>query len=320
MNNLLKKQKNIKYKDFSLKKYDKVSVCSCDSGASRHIAKWLKDIDQKISYCLRGPAIEIFKNEFPIKNNISLKDCIENSNVLITGTGWSSDLEISAIKLAKENSIHVISVLDHWINYKERFFYKNEYILPDQIWVSDKLAEKLAIQEFPNIPIELLPNIWMENIKFSVKSLRSKYPRNSPGLNIVYFLEPIRKQWSSKYKESGEFIAIRYFFDNLHIIQKLNNINNSELLNLRFRLHPSENKEKSITFIDDFELLFDVYFSESSSLEEDLAWADIAFGIETQALVVAMECGIRAFSTKPKWAGKSLLPHDDLIHLSEIID
>ena len=98
--------KTIDLEELSEGTFKKVAVCACDSGASRHIAKWLKDINQEFFYYLKGPAIQIFNCENQFHSNSSLEECIEDANLLITGTGWSTDLEISAIKLAKEKSIY----------------------------------------------------------------------------------------------------------------------------------------------------------------------------------------------------------------------
>ena len=44
----------------------------------------------------------------------------------------------------------------------------------------------------------------------------------------------------------------------------------------------------------------------------------MALGMETQALICAIECDITAISTKPPWAEKCCLPHKKLLHLSNL--
>ena len=48
-----------------------------------------------------------------------------------------------------------ISVLDHWVNYKERFIRGGELILPDEIWVCDNHALALAKKAFPGARVSL---------------------------------------------------------------------------------------------------------------------------------------------------------------------
>ncbi len=314
----------INFNSFFKKRYDQISICACDAGASEHISAWTKNLDTKINYCLDGPAVRIFQRDHKKINNLDIEECLNNSNIHIAGTGWSSTLEIYSTKLAKEKSIYTISVLDHWVSYKERFIYQNELILPDEIWVSDELAKEIAKKDFPNIKISTLPNIWMENLKakFNYFSNGVKNIKNKPAQNLLYLLEPIRyaKQWHTKHNEICEFDALRNFIEKISILQKFSLIDkNINKINLRLRLHPSEENKKYNLFLSKLKLGINYSISNSQTLEEDLAWCDIALGIETQALISAMSCGIISLTTKPKWAGRCCLPHKNLVHLSDLV-
>ena len=73
----------------------------------------------------------------------------DTSSVVITGTGWSSDLEHQARKLAFSRNIPSVAVLDHWVNYRERFKRNGTSQLPGELWVSDAEAATFG---FPNVP------------------------------------------------------------------------------------------------------------------------------------------------------------------------
>ena len=200
-----------------------------------------------------GPALKIFQKENKNLINNNIEESLNGSCLHIAGTAWSTDFEISSTKLAKENSIYTISVLDHWVSYEQRFIYKGELILPHQIGVSDQMEKNIASNEFPSVKISILPNLWMNQLKAKVKfcTAKLKKSKNKPALNLLYLLEPIRssKQWETKYGDLSEFDALRYFFDKKSILKKLNYIDqNQSKLNLRFRLHPSEKIEKIKTF------------------------------------------------------------------------
>ncbi len=313
----------INFKNSLIKEPNLISICACDAGAAEHIYAWTKNINSRFNYCLNGPALKIFQKHDEKLVNLSIEECLEGSDIHIAGTAWSSDLEIHSTKLAKEKSIYTISVLDHWVSYKERFFYKDKLILPDEIWVSDKVAKEIASSLFPTVKISQLPNFWMDDLKVKVRDFSNEFEKydNNSELNLLYLLEPIResKQWETKKNELSEFDALRYFFDNLNSLKNFNfNSKYEKKLNLRFRLHPSEKKEKYNSFLVEFKSLVNYSISSSKNLEEDLAWCDIAFGIETQALICAIECDITAISTKPLWAGKCCLPHKKLLHLSNL--
>ena len=59
-------------------------------------------------------------------------------------TGTSSDYEKKAMLLARKYNKKVITYLDHWVEYRERFMIRNKIFRPDEIWVSDKYAFKIA--------------------------------------------------------------------------------------------------------------------------------------------------------------------------------
>ena len=319
-----KKIQKINFNKFLKNDYKQISICAFDAGAAAHILEWSNNFKCSIKYSLGGPALKIFSKGKKDLINYDIQESLKGSKLHIAGTAWSSDFEISSIKLAKENSIYTISVLDHWVSYKQRFVYKGEIILPDEIWVSDLIAKEIASREFPTVKVSILPNLWMNKLTAKVKnsSLKLKKEKNKPASNLLYLLEPIRpsKQWETKYNDLSEFDALRYFFDRISILKKLNYIDqNQNILNLRFRLHPSEKIDKYKNFL--FKIKPNIAYKISSYqfLEDDLAWCDIAFGIETQALICAMECGIISMSTKPKWADPCCLPHKKLLHLSKLI-
>ena len=312
---------NIDLKNFITKNIKQISICACDAGASEHIYAWTKNSDFRINYCLDGPALKIFMKEGKKIKNQSLEECLKGSDLHIAGTAWSSDLEIYSTIKAKEKSIYTISVLDHWVSYRERFIYKDKLVLPDEVWVSDETAKGIISNLFPELKVSLLPNLWMNNLKNKVNYYSSitEREREIPGTNILYLLEPIKKsdQWNTQKNEKCEFDALRYFFDNLKILQKLNLINNKkDELKIRFRLHPSEEKFKYSDFLTQFKSLINYSISCSQNLEQDLAWCDVALGIETQALICALECGITSISCKPLWAGECNLPHKKLLKIS----
>ena len=60
------------------------------------------------------------------------------------------------------------------------------------------------------------------------------------------------------------------------------------------------------------------YRDPRSGLAEALAWGDLAFGCETQALVAAMACDLPAFSTVPPWAPPCRLQQASLLQLSRL--
>ena len=71
--------------------------------------------------------------------SLSLETAIKDSDWVICGSSWQSDLECRAISISKSISKKVVTFLDHWINYKERFQLMDKLLLPELL--KDKIKE-----------------------------------------------------------------------------------------------------------------------------------------------------------------------------------
>lgn len=288
---------------------DKISVACHDAGATNIIVGWLKrSPDLKVRAHLGGPAIEIWKRAFPSAENYDLDEAIEGSDVLISGTGWASDLEYEARKLSAKKKIPNIAVIDNWVNYRARFVRKGINIHPDEIWVTDRFAVSIASDEFPKIPIRLLPNHYLDSQIESIRTIkRGNIDANSA--NLLYVLEPIRQIWSKSEGMPGEFQALDYFIKNRRKICELD-------LNIVLRLHPSDSPDKYSSWVRD--QILNVKTSKGNSLEYDIACSDYVVGCQTYALVVALMAGKRVFSSLPPHAPPLLLPYQGIQELRKL--
>ena len=307
-----------------------VAVCAHDAGAASHMVAWLAPLQQQLRLCLAGPAEPLFRAQLgaAMGSFPTLEEALVGAQVLISGTGWASDLEHQARRLARQRSIPSVAVLDHWLNYRERFQWDGQEVLPDQLWVADAEAAALAKAAFPNLPVLELPNYWLECLCKEVKVIRSggrgdhPSPPHRPARRLLYLLEPIRVPWSkgpAGVAETGEFQGLRYWLQQLpHLIEQGWVAPQAELEGLALRLHPSEAAGKYDALIAEAAASWPIQLDPAPDLAEALAWADAAFGCETQALVAAMECNLPAFSTVPPWAPSCRLPHVSLHHLSRL--
>ena len=147
-------------------------------------------MNKQLIFCLGGPALAMNAKERPDTVNIDeLEDAFKSCKLVITGTSWANDLEHRARKIAMKKGIPSIAVLDHWVNYKERFNWNEEEVLPDSIWVSDSEAKLTASQIFPDLPVKQLGNTWLDNLAKEVKMLRAKQLLDAPKLpakNLLY--------------------------------------------------------------------------------------------------------------------------------------
>ena len=300
-------------------KEGEILICCHDAGAATLIREWFIPYLSKVNFYIEGPAVNIFKKYKIRRIYNDLEISISKCNLLITGTGWSSNLEHKARKIAKKYSIKSIAVIDHWVNYDERFIRGKEKIMPDLIWVSDDYSYEKANQHFPKIEIMKLKNIWLEKIKKKVKNSKDLNINKKKYLpkKLLYFTEPIRLKWEGN--EIGEIQALNYFFNKLMRLSQLSHISSIEKIEeLRIRIHPSEQEKKYKKFLSNVNNKFPIYFDKYESLEESLINADACFGCETQALVVSLHCNIPTYCTIPSWGNKCRLPHKEIIHIKDL--
>jgi hypothetical protein len=288
-----------------------LAVVCHDAGASSLIISWLRHYPGAVRAHLQGPAAILWEKTTPNRGESPpLADTLAGAAVLLSGTGWASDIEHSARKLAREAGIRSIAVLDHWVNYRERFVRQDEVVLPDELWVADGEAYVEARRCFPEVPIRQLPNLYLEELVEEVAAHGPQPARQRPR-NILYVLEPIRQRWGND-DRPGELQAFQFFLDHLA------EAGAGEDVHIWLRPHPSDSPGK----YDDWVRLFpgvNLTVDKTDSLSHQIAWADWVVGCESFALVIALHAKRVVMSTLPPWAPRCRLPQRELRHLRDIV-
>ena len=294
-----------------------VAIVANDAGAARLLFSWLEALDHQLNICATGPALAIVRREMPTKTIFSdPKSCIKGCRLLISGTGWSSNIEHASRLIAAEQNIPSIAVLDHWVNYQERFVRNGHIQLADTLWVSDKEAKQIATILFPEIPITQLQNRWMEDLVLKVNSYRGKFRKRTPSdpaKSLLYLTEPTRDRVTGE-QTHEELEYLEYWISQLPKLISKGWIDANQA-HLKIRAHPSEPLKQYRDWINKYKGQWPISIDEAASLEISLAQADLTFGHETQALVAAICCGIKAISCHPPNTEPGRLPHKDIIKL-----
>tara|TARA_B100002051_G_C16679803_1_gene609134 strand:+ start:78 stop:944 length:867 start_codon:yes stop_codon:yes gene_type:complete len=285
---------------------EKIAIIANDAGGSQLISSWIKFNKNNYNFSLSGPALSIFEKKIDVNFNQTIKQAINKSDKVFVGTGWSSNHEFDAIKYSRKKKKHVIAFLDHWVNYEERFIRNGERILPDEFWVSDKHAFKLANRYFPKKQIKLVKNYYVED------QLKKISPLNSAvKSNLLYILEPMRNNWGKKI--SGEFQALDFFFSMIPNLKLPNN------LTIRLRLHPSEEKNKYDKWINKLNSGA-VSIDTEKNLAKSISKVKWVVGCESFALYLAALAGRKVYSSLPSWApNEPRIPQVGIINIKDII-
>lgn len=289
-----------------------LGVVLCDAGAANIILSLRAQLPKPLFICAEGPARKIMETICPEVFLLSLAEVIQQSKMLLTGTGWTSDLEHRARLCAKKAGICTLALIDHWVNYRERFIRNQQEVLPDFIVITDEYAESEARRCFGDVPLVRWPNAYLEAEASRVVKLRKRKTLTPPE-NILMIMEPTRTIWPGD-SQHGEFVAANYFMERLSLLNS-----NIKDIHIRIRPHPSDPPLKYNDFSRSFAETRSFSISRDQLLAEDIAWADLVVGCESFALVVAIASGVSTMSILPPHAPQCRLPYKELKHLQHIL-
>jgi hypothetical protein len=283
-----------------------LGVVAHDAGGAEILASYLlQNQFKQVRFALSGPAKRIFKEKLGDVRILPTLNVIEESDWVLTGTGWQTDFEWHAIRSARAVGKHVVTFLDHWVNYKPRFQREGETCYPNEIWIGDEYAEKLARIEFPSVALRLIENPCYKDFVNDVQRQQMACPpRRSIGKKILFVCENIN---SDGFHQDD---AIRYFMSNLDALRE-------EIDTILIRPHPAEH-------IDKYTWVEEVYgkniaLSEGGTLAKDVAVSDIVVGCSTMAMALAVKAGRRVISCIPNERYPFTLPFEQIENLSDLI-
>ena len=297
-----------------------VGVVCHDAGGAEIVSSYISLNDITAKYCLSGPAIKVFERKFGTIKNSLLVDMIDDVDWLLCGTSWKSSLEWNAIQKAKKQGKKIISFLEHWTNYPERFNRNDVIALPDEIWVGDIYAQEIAERYFPNIKIEFKDNPYLLEVKQLLNQFKPKRKLREK-CTALYVCENISDHMFLRYCDANylgytEHDSLRFFMDNVSIVDK--NIDT-----IVVRPHPSDNNpEEKYGWARQHPIKAscNIQFSSESNLLQDIADCDIVVGAETMAMVVGLTANKRVISSIPKQGRKCVLPFSKIEHITRVRD
>ncbi|WUR13025.1 hypothetical protein E7V67_025605 [[Empedobacter] haloabium] len=288
-----------------------LALVAHDAGAFNHLLAWydagLLGPAGAIRACVAGPAAKLWGERGPV---LTLDAALDGAAAVLSGTGWATDLEHDARRAARDRGLISLAVIDHWTNYPQRFERHGETVLPDALWVTDPHARALAEATFPGVPVTEQPNVYLERQAAQVRALAAAAGTGSMAARVLYVLEPLRDTWG-QLSQPGEFLALDFFVEHLARL-------GLEGCTLHLRPHPSDPPGKYDAWLARHAAL-NAAIDPALSLAEALAWADTVAGCQTYAMVVALAAGKQVVSSVPPWAPPCVLPHPDIVRLSDLL-
>jgi len=252
---------------------------------------------------MAGPALSTWRQRFgtaPLA--ASLDEALDGAGSVLTGTGWATSLEHDARALARRRGLPCAALLDHWANYAQRFTRDGQTVLPEQIWVTDAQALRIARDEFPGADLRLQPDFQIQEQLEGIHDVRVAPP------TLLYLLEPARDDWGRG--RPGEFQALDYFASRWPLPGV------PAHARVVLRPHPSDPPGKYAGWVES-QTGFVTALEVGGSLREALSGTRWVAGCESHAMVVALAAGRTVFGTLPPWAPRCRLPQPGIIHLRD---
>ena len=258
----------------------RIGVAANDAGGAERISWLLQNLPQRVLAYIDGPALQIFRGSEFLFDEVSQLSEIMECDLIITGSGWMSQLEVNAIQEARLRNIPCVTVLDHWVNYLERFG-DDENGKPQILAVTNSIALTIAQEKFPNRVVWLLPDLQIENYRQVLNQIE-----RSPTCVLV-LLEPISNS-NSMFAINNE--ATRNLINSAISLKRVNGYQSVVL-----RLHPSQLVFPML--LEEFKNLnVELEVSKGDALLTDLGNSAAVLGLSSYALYISAMCEIDTYS------------------------
>ncbi|MBL8346519.1 MAG: hypothetical protein JNN03_13835 [Rubrivivax sp.] len=285
-----------------------LAVVCHDAGACNVILPWLRRPDLSLRPVMDGPAAQLFRGRFgdaaTTGRGTELDAALEGAAMLLSGTGWASDLEHRARQKARARGLFSAAVIDHWVNYPMRFERNGATVWPDEFWVTDTRAAELAEQCFPGAVVRSFDNLYLRAEAAAIPPL-PRVPQEQA--QVLYVLEPMRTDWGRGVP--GEFQALDHFM-RARVAAGM-----PAKAPIRLRPHPSEPAGKYDRWIAAHRRVANVALDDHATLASAIGASTWVVGCESFALVIALTAGRRVHTSLPPWAPACRLPQPGIVRL-----
>lgn len=292
-----------------------VAIVAHDAGGAEIISSFVRRSKLHAHFCLQGPALTVFERKLGTAPSMALTEALRQSDWLLCGTSWQSEIEVDAIALARKMGKRSVSFLDHWVNYRERFERKGILCLPDELWVGDEYAKTLARETFSGLSVQLIDNPYLIDMQEQSRQYLPRHTRAGAALDVLYLGQPVREPALRMHNDAlfwgyTEEDALRYFLHSLEILD-------APVARINIRLHPSEPAGK-YDWVQ-AETPVPVNCVQEPELLKQIMQADVVAGCASMAMVIALSLGKKVISTIPPAGPECSLPFKEIIQLKKLL-
>jgi len=261
------------------------AVICYDAGAASHAFSWLvSDPSRKAVIYAEGPAARV-ASAHRLRVARSLERALASADWALVGTGWQSDLERRAMRLCAMSGIPCVAIVDHWVNYPDRFRGVEVHERPQLVVVTDAAAEELARQQLPWTMVTRWPNDQATAFVRAVHDLRERR-----GLGLPYLLwiqEPIREADGRVWDPLADSRLGPQLWELTASAMETRSLDR-----VIVRLHPSQHAtDYGLQRVN-----VEIRSASESALADDVSGAGLCLGIDSYALYLSALSGLETIS------------------------
>ena len=273
-----------------------------DAGGAELVSSWQRRERLPARYAIAGPALQVFQRKLG-NDVIAAADDTEvewgGITQLVVGTSWPACLEWKLLGEARRRGIPSAAFVDHWVNYPLRFVREGRVHLPDELWVADTEADRVARETLPLVPVRLVGNPYLDDLADSVAGIK----RGTDGV-ALFVGEPLseralQRHGNARYWGYTEVDALAYFLQALPMVAP-------EATNVVVRPHPAELGAKYAIAAEASPVPLRI--CADVPLERQVAGALVVAGCNTMALAVADRLGVPAYCAIPPHGPPCAIP------------
>jgi len=276
----------------------KIFAAANDAGGAEVLSEYLLFKRIKFSGVFTGPAHEIFRRKF-CENVISSEvGELRASGELIVATSANAMTELNQIKIARQNGITSIALIDGAGNIKNRFERGGVITLPDKFIVDSMEAKKEIEECFGAKKIVVGENYYLNKFK-KIKNISQNI--------VLYLSDPISEHGLKYFNDPNyygfsEYEAVELFLENYEkVIDKDHKI--------VIRPHPDETENKYSYLLTTFSHL-QIDIDQKNSLENQISAATLVIGCSNNAMIAALMAKKRVISILPSRINSYGIHHD----------
>ncbi len=286
----------------------RVLVACHDAGGAEIVSAWVRRhrSEHDVRCLLAGPARAIFAAKLDDIERVDELPPPAGFDLVLCGSSGEAELERRVVRAARAAGVRCAVWLDHWVAYRPRFELDGELVLPDEVWVADEHAARLAAATLPGADVRHAGNPYLEDATAEVRALAGDRLPGEGGERILYVTQPAT---AGAERETGD--PLGWGYDERDALARwLGHAERSEPppAAVRVRMHPAEPAGKYAAELAAHEARLPLSVSTTRSLAEDCAWADTVVGCDTMAMVVALHAGRRVVCAIPPGGRPLSLP------------